>query len=155
MNLFPFPASPEVNLLPCDGTVNYFGPVLGPAEARGYFDALLRGIRWQHDEVVIHGARIVTARQVAWHGDADFSYTYSGTTKHARPWTPELRELKALVEARTAARFNSCLCNLYHHGGEGMGWHSDDERALGRNSTIASLSLGAERKYCFRTIVVA
>lgn len=145
MDLFGHDSS--VNLLPRDGTVNYFGPVLTILDARLYYDTLFRDIPWKNDEAVIFGKHIVTARKVAWYGDSDFSYTYSGTAKRALPWNPELADLKAVVEKLTAARFNSCLLNLYHNGNEGMAWHSDDEKSLGRNSTIASVSLGAEREF--------
>ncbi len=142
-----FPQDPAENLLPRDGTVNYFGPVLAADAARDCHQALLRDIPWRNDETVIFGRHIVTARKVAWYGDSDFPYTYSGTTKQALPWTGELSMLKDLVEKLTATRYNSCLLNLYHDGNEGMAWHSDDEGSLGRNPTIASLSLGAERTF--------
>lgn len=148
MNLFP--ADPTLNLLPCDGTVQYHGPVLGADEAWRFYEALLLGVPWQHDEAVIFGRRIVTARKVAWYGDVAYDYAYSGTTKQALPWNADLLVLKAAVERITGDRFNSCLLNLYHDGNEGMAWHSDDEKSLSRNSTIASLSFGAERKFCFR-----
>jgi hypothetical protein len=70
-----FDNDPSANLLPCDGTVNYFGCVLGEEDARGLFRKLLDEVPWEHDEVVIFGKRIVTARKVAWYGDSDFSYT--------------------------------------------------------------------------------
>jgi len=145
MNLFA--PDPTANLLPCDGTVNYHGPVLTPADTRRFYETLLHDIPWKHDEAVIFGKRIVTARKVAWYGDSNFSYTYSGTTKQALLWTAELAALKALVEKLAGTAFNSCLLNLYHDGNEGMAWHSDDERSLGRNSMIASVSLGAEREF--------
>jgi len=145
-----FQPDPAANLLPCDGLVHYHGPIFDRAAAKRYHDILQATVPWQHDEVVIFGKRIVTARKVAWYGDAGFSYTYSGTTKRPLSWTPELRELKALAEARTGAAFNSCLLNLYHDGREGMGWHSDDEKSLERNACIASMSFGAERKFSFR-----
>jgi alkylated DNA repair dioxygenase AlkB len=145
-----FQPDPAANLLPCDGLVHYHGPIFDRAAAKRYHDILQATVPWQHDEVVIFGKRIVTARKVAWYGDAGFSYTYSGTTKRPLSWTPELRELKALAEARTGSIFNSCLLNLYHDGREGMGWHSDDEKSLERNACIASMSFGAERKFSFR-----
>ncbi|MGC1927444.1 MAG: alpha-ketoglutarate-dependent dioxygenase AlkB [Candidatus Nitrosopolaris sp.] len=55
-----------------------------------------------------------------------------------------------MVEKLTETKFNSCLLNLYHNGSEGIAWHSDDEKSLEKNSTIASLSLGAERKFSFK-----
>lgn len=142
-----FGNDPTVNLLPRDGTVNYFGPILSPAETRRFYETLLREIPWKHDEAVIFGKRIVTARRVAWYGDSNFSYTYSGTTKQALVWSATLAELKAIVENLTGTAFNSCLLNLYHNGNEGMAWHSDDEKSLGKDSTIASISLGAEREF--------
>lgn len=142
--------NPERNLLPRDGVVNYYGPILSTEKANHYFFELFNSIEWKHDAASIYGKLIYTDRKVAWYGDREFNYTYSGTTKTALLWTKALLELKALVEAKTSVQFNSCLLNLYHSGEEGMGWHSDDEKSLGTNTTIASLSLGAERKFAFK-----
>ena len=138
------------NLLPKDGRVNYYGKVLTSKEANQYFDLLMQNILWKNDEVVIFGKHVVTKRKAAWYGNSDYLYTYSNITKQALPWTKELCELKQIVEELAGAKFNSCLLNLYHNGNEGMGWHSDDEESLGENNTIASLSLGAERKFLFK-----
>jgi len=145
-----FGNNPAENLLPYDGTVNYYGTIFSPDESRRYYRALLDGVPWKNDEAIIFGKHIVTAREAAWYGDADYFYTYSGTTRRALPWNGELRTLRAIVEKRSGEKFNSCLLNLYHDGSEGMAWHSDDERSLGRDSAIASLSFGAERKFCFK-----
>jgi alkylated DNA repair dioxygenase AlkB len=138
------------NILHKDGTVNYYGKILASKEANQYFDLLMQNILWENDEVIIFGKHIVTKRKAAWYGDSDYLYTYSNTTKKALAWTKELSELKQVVEEIVGAKFNSCLLNLYHNGNEGMGWHSDDEKSLGKNNTIASLSLGAERKFSFK-----
>lgn len=150
MDLFGNELTPATNLLPKDGTVNYYGKILTHSEANQYFDALFETIEWKNDEAVIFGKHFITKRKVAWYGDDGYSYTYSNTTKRALPWTAELLELKQSVEHYTNTKFNSCLLNLYHTGEEGMAWHSDDEKSLGRNTTIASLSFGAERKFAFR-----
>lgn len=150
MDLFGNEILPETNLLPKDGTVNYYGKILPYSEASRYFDALFETIEWKNDEAVIFGKHFITKRKVAWYGDDGYSYTYSNTTKRALPWTAELLALKQLVEHYTNRKFNSCLLNLYHTGEEGMAWHSDDEKSLGRNTTIGSLSFGAERKFAFR-----
>ncbi len=139
-----------VNLLPFDGAADYYGKVMPVAEAGYYLDRLLSNIGWRHDEAVIFGRHLITKRKVAWYGDDNYAYTYSGRTRQALIWTPELRELRTRVEALTGKKFNSCLLNLYHTGDEGMAWHSDDERTLEKDGAIASLSLGAERKFCFR-----
>jgi alkylated DNA repair dioxygenase AlkB len=145
-----FASDPNANLLPCDGLVNYHGPFLSSMAADHYFKSLLNEVPWQHDEAIIFGKHIVTARKVAWYGDADFAYAYSGITRHALPWNVELSQLKAMVEERCGTPFNSCLLNLYANGNEGMAWHSDDERTLARSSAIASVSFGAERRFCFK-----
>lgn len=148
MSLFAFDS--QFNLLPQDGTVNYFGPILSPIDSEVFFEQLIKSIAWINDEVVIYGKRIVTDRKIAWYGDNEYHYTYSNTTKRALPWTKTLLQIKHLVEEKSQCSFNSCLLNLYHNGSEGLSWHSDDEKALGKNCTIASLSLGAERKFSFK-----
>jgi alkylated DNA repair dioxygenase AlkB len=139
------------NILNTDGTVNYYGKILlSSEEANRYFDLLMQNTQWEKDEVIIFGKRITTKRKVAWYGDSEYLYTYSNTTKRALAWTKELSELKQIVEELAVIKFNSCLLNLYHNGNEGMGWHSDDEKPLGKKNTIASLSFGAERKFSFK-----
>lgn len=138
------------NLLPYDGIVNYYGKVMPDTEADFYLNTLLDTIQWKNDEAIIFGRHIITKRKVAWYGDEGYSYTYSNTTKQALPWTKELLELKAMTEKLTGDKFNSCLLNLYHDGNEGMAWHSDDEKALGRDTSIASLSFGAQRKFALK-----
>jgi alkylated DNA repair dioxygenase AlkB len=145
-----FNDKPEQNVLPYDGDVIYYGILFSKEQSNGYLQALLHSVEWKNDEAVIFGKHIITARKVAWYGDAAFSYTYSGTTKQALHWTNELLELKSAVEKITSTTFNSCLLNLYHDGKEGMAYHSDDEKALGRNTTIASLTFGAVRKFLFK-----
>jgi len=137
-------------VLPYDGTVNYYGNIFTEAAANFYLDYLLHSIDWQHDQAFIFGKLITTKRMVAWYGADNFSYTYSKITKHALLWTPELLALKNIAEENSGHTFNSCLLNLYHNGAEGMAWHSDDEKMLEKNGAIASLSFGAERKFSFK-----
>jgi alkylated DNA repair dioxygenase AlkB len=148
MDLF----NPEqvINLLPFDGAADYYGNVCTATDARYYLDRLLDRIEWRNDEAVIFGRHIITKRKVAWYGDGNYAYAYSGKTRQSLTWTPDLLALKARVETLTAKTFNSCLLNLYHTGEEGMAWHSDDEKTLEKDGAIASLSLGAERKFSFR-----
>ena len=150
MDLFNNEIDSLTNLLPQDGIVNYYKNLLTLNEANSYFDCLLKTIEWKNDQALIYGKLIITKRKVAWYGDTDFEYTYSKTTKRALPWTTELIELKKITEELTGEKFNSCLLNLYHNGDEGMTWHSDAEKVLKKNGAIASLSLGAERKFSFK-----
>jgi alkylated DNA repair dioxygenase AlkB len=147
-NLFEYDST--VNLLSQDGEVYYYGSIFDSLTSNLYLETLLATIPWKHDEAVICGKHIITDRKVAWVGDTSFFYTYSGVSKRATPWTPLLLELKSKVEILTKTVFNSCLLNLYHDGSEGMAWHSDDEQSLGKKTTIASISFGAERKFAFK-----
>ena len=144
---------PSNNILTKDGIANYCGKILSSEEANQYFELLMQNIQWENDELVFFGKHVTTKRKVAWYGNSEYLYTYSNATKRALAWTKELSELKQIVEELAAGgiKFNSCLLNLYHNGNEGMGWHSDDEKSLGKNNTtIASLSFGAERKFSFK-----
>lgn len=138
------------NLLPKDGTVNYYGIVLPKVEADHYYEVLLNSIEWRNDEAIIFGKRMITKRKVAWYAEQPFEYSYSNITKTALPFTKELLTLKELVEKETGETYNSCLLNLYHDGSEGMAWHSDGEKDLKKNGAIASLSFGAERRFGFK-----
>ena len=138
------------NILPLDGEVIYYGKILSRSKAQFYLERMLSTIEWKNDEAVIFGKHIITRRKAAWYGSENYSYTYSNTTKEALPWTKDLLELKAITEELCSTTFNSCLLNLYHSGEEGMAWHSDDEKSLGKNTSIASISLGAERKFSLK-----
>ncbi|MFN8436260.1 MAG: alpha-ketoglutarate-dependent dioxygenase AlkB [Cytophagales bacterium] len=150
MKLFDDFADPTQNHLPQDGTVHYYGKILSSEKADYFYEKLLSTIDWKNDEAIIYGKKYVTKRKVAWYGSDPFAYTYSKTTKTALLWTEELEELKKIIENLTQETFNSCLLNLYHNGTEGMAWHSDAEKDLKKNGTIASLSLGAERRFDFK-----
>jgi alkylated DNA repair dioxygenase AlkB len=150
MDLFDNEISCLKNLLPKDGTAYYYEKLFTNQEADNYFECLRSSIDWRNDQAIIYGKLIITKRKVGWYGDTDFEYTYSNITKRALPWTKELLELKSVVEEKTSEKFNSCLLNLYHSGDEGMSWHSDAEKELKKNGTIASLSFGAKRKFAFK-----
>lgn len=150
MELFDNPYDGNRNLLPQDGIVNYYGKVMDQSKADSYLNALLKNINWKNDEAFIYGKKIITKRKVAWYGEKPFSYTYSKVTKQALPWTEDLIAIKSLIEEKSGETYNSCLLNLYHTGEEGMAWHSDGEADLKKNGAIASLSLGAERKFAFK-----
>jgi alkylated DNA repair dioxygenase AlkB len=148
--LFDLPAQPETNLLPYGGRVNYYGKIFNEEEASFYFDQLWNQLKWENDKALIFGKEIITKRKVAWYGDKPFNYTYSKYTKQALPWSEDLVKMKDAIEKASGNTFNSCLLNLYHNGNEGMAWHSDGEKDLQKNGAIASISLGAARKFAFK-----
>jgi alkylated DNA repair dioxygenase AlkB len=138
------------NILPADGIVQYFGQIMQAVDADVFYNKLLQNIDWRNDEAMMFGKKIITKRKVGWYGTEAFEYTYSKITKFALPFTTELLQLQKLAQQITGHSYNSCLLNLYHDGAEGMGWHSDDEKDLLHHGAIASLSFGAERKFCFK-----
>jgi alkylated DNA repair dioxygenase AlkB len=138
------------NILPFNGITNYHGIILNKTQCDFYYNSLLENINWKNDEAIIFGKLIITKRKVAWYGDSEYDYTYSKITKKANLWTKELLALKEIVEKESNETYNSCLLNLYHSGEEGMAYHSDGEKMLKKNGAIASLSLGAERKFSFK-----
>lgn len=149
-DLFGYKPIEGCNLLPKDGEVRYFGQIFTRCEAEQIAAQLLKDIEWQNDKAVIFGKLIVTRRQVAWYADKPYAYSYSGTTKTALPWTQLLKDINARVAAVCQETFNSCLLNLYPCGEDGMAWHSDAEKELRQNGTIASVSFGAERRFQFK-----
>ena len=148
-----FAPLPTDNLLPYDGKVNHLGVVIDYPSALYY--ALLTTLPWQSDIVTLFGKTHVTTRQIVWMGDSDASYQYSGHTRQAIAWTDSVFHVKHHIEEQLLkigihANFNSCLLNYYPSGDEGMGYHADDEKELGNQPIIASLSLGATRKFVFK-----
>jgi alkylated DNA repair dioxygenase AlkB len=133
-----------------DAEVRWWPQALPCERADALFDSLRTTIAWEQEEVLIFGARRRVPRLVAWHGDPGTSYVYSGTRHEPRRWTPTLLEIRDLAERLTGHRYNSVLLNRYRDGNDGMGWHADDEPVLGRNPAIASVSLGATRRFKLR-----
>lgn len=121
-----------------------------PDEAARLAEQLTRQVPWGLHQIRIFGRWVNEPRQTAWYGDPAAVYTYSGVTMKPSPWTPLLSRIRGEVEAACGTSFNSVLLNHYRDGQDYMGWHSDDEPELGTDPVIASLSLGAERRFCLK-----
>lgn len=143
-----FAENPPRELLPYDGSAIFHDWVLGDRSHLDVLARLVETLEWEQRHLVMFGKEVAEPRLSAWYGDE--SYTYSGITLDPRPLTPELVELKGLCEKLSDSRFNSVLVNLYRNGDDSMGWHADDEPELGPVPVIASLSLGATRRFKFR-----
>ena len=140
----------EPNILPKDGRADYLTGFLSIQESINLMIQLQSSLSWEPDQLIMFGKKVTTRRKVAWVGDPNCSYTYSGVKKIPQSWSPELLIIKTQLEKLFQSEFNSCLLNFYHDGDDGMGWHSDDEKELDAKAPIASLSLGARRKFAFR-----
>jgi len=144
------PGDEVVRLAVPDADLRLWPAAFAPEEADDLFARLCREITWAEEEVVIFGERRRVPRLVAWHGEAGASYTYSGARHEPRPWTAALSEIRSRVQELTGHSFNSVLLNRYRNGRDGMGWHADQEPELGREPVIASVSLGATRRFRLR-----
>lgn len=133
-----------------DADLRYDPCLFAPDEADRLFDALRAEVAWEQHRVRIAGREHPCPRLSAWQGDPGAVYTYSGITLHPEPWTPAVLRVRAAVCDAAGARFDSVLANLYRDGRDSMGWHADDEPELGVRPLIASVSLGAPRRFVLR-----
>lgn len=133
-----------------DGEVLLTDDFLSKPAADAYLASLRERVEWERHVIRVRGRRVTSPRLSAWYGDPGAGYAYSGISLDPRPWLPVILELKSMVEAASAETFNSVLLNLYRDGADHMGWHSDDEPELGQRPIIASVSLGAPRRFRLR-----
>ncbi len=117
-----------------------------------YFHLLKSEINWQVKEIKLFGKMIKQPRLVAFYGDDNVTYKYSGMVNTAMPWTTTLLAIKQKVKTEFDLDFNSCLANLYRTGNDSMGWHQDNEKVLGQNPTICSVTFGAKRPFQLKHI---
>jgi alkylated DNA repair dioxygenase AlkB len=140
-----------VKELPPGGQLAYIRNFIEQSGADELFSALIRESFWQSRTITMFGRRVMQPRKIAFQGDSGVSYAYSGDVYHAEPWHEALVALRAQIEREAGCRFNCVLLNLYRDGRDSMGWHSDDEAELGSCPTIASVSLGAVRRFVLRS----
>ena len=138
----------QANLLPCDGIVRLYEDALAEADALRLFEQLMAVTPWRQEIATVMGRRVPIPRLTAWHGAA--GYVYSGIRMAPAPWNAPLLEIKAAAKACAGQAFNSVLLNLYRDGRDSVSWHADNEPGLGRNPIIASISLGAARRFQMR-----
>lgn len=140
------------NILPREGEVYYYSDFFNKEESDKLFKALKANIQWEQKTIKFYGKELNVPRLTAWYGDIDKPYTYSGIVNNSHQWTPELLQIKNRIEAVAGVQFNSVLLNLYRDGNDSVGWHCDDEKELGINPVIASVSFGETRTFKFRNL---
>lgn len=139
-----------LNILPKDGEAELFPHFFSPEESDRLMAALTENIRWKQEPITIMGRQVMQPRLTAWYGDADKPYTYSGVTMQPFTWTAELQHIRARIEPLAGVRFTSALLNFYRDGNDSMGWHRDNEKSLGPQPVIGSVSFGAARYFHFK-----
>lgn len=133
-----------------DSDITYFPKLIDKETADKYFNILKGSIPWQQDNIKVFGKTYAQPRLTSFHGNSSKSYSYSNIVMNPKPFTKELLEIKEKIEVITEIDFNACLLNLYRNGKDSNGWHADDEKELGENPIIASISLGQERSFHLR-----
>jgi alkylated DNA repair dioxygenase AlkB len=119
-------------------------------DPKKWFECLWECLDWREQEIVLFGRRVMQPRLVAWSADEGVRYRYSGISLGPVAWPEALDELRKRLDTAYGTRFNSVLCNAYRDGRDSMGWHADDEPELGPAPVIASVSLGATRRFRIR-----
>jgi alkylated DNA repair dioxygenase AlkB len=123
---------------------------LDDASAHAYYAELATQTQWLDESIHLFGRAVVVPRRCAWFGDAGVTYGYSRQLHCANGWTAVTAALRDHLFERLGIRFNFVLLNLYRDGNDCIGWHADNERELGEQPCIASLSFGAPRRFCLR-----
>lgn len=135
------------NILPVDGEVYFYPALFSQEESDQLLKALTENIAWKQEPVFIMGKEIMQPRLTAWYGDADKSYSYTGITMAPHAWTKDLLIIKERIEKVAEHQFTSALLNFYRDGKDSMGWHRDNEKELGPNPVIGSVSFGIARNF--------
>ena len=133
-----------------DAEIDYFPEFFSQEESLFFLSRLLESIKWKQNTIKMYGKENPVPRLEAWYGDPGKSYAYSGIHMEPIPWTDELMKIKASIESEASILFNSVLINHYRNGQDRVAWHSDDEKELGENPVIGSVSFGAERTFKLR-----
>jgi alkylated DNA repair dioxygenase AlkB len=132
--------------------VTLFDQFFSQKESFKLYESLLHDIDWQQDKIKMYGRQIDLPRLTAYYGDSKLDYTYSGIKMTPLPWTDDLIFIKNRIEKELDIKFTSCLLNYYRSGNDSMGWHQDNEKELGLNPSIASVSFGETRPFQLKHI---
>ena len=130
-----------------DAEVIIYRDFFEESESNQLFKKLRNSLSWRQDKMKMFGKEFNLPRLTAWYGDEGKAYKYSGINMNPEPWTPELLTIKNRIEENTKVKFNSVLINLYRGGKDYVSWHSDDEKELGNNPVIGSVSFGETRSF--------
>jgi len=145
-----FANSMEIRLDMIDADVTYYPDFFNDQEADVLFKELLEHSPWQHDDITVFGKTYKQPRLTALYASNKKSYSYSNITMIPHNFSKELLTIKSRIENEVHEEFSTCLINLYRDGTDSIGWHSDDEKELGMNPIIGSVSLGVERIFHFK-----
>ena len=150
MGQFSLFEEPEQEVKLRDGEYIFIQQFFELEQSNFFFNVLMKETHWKQEYIKMYGKDIPCPRLMAWYGEQQSDYTFSGISLSAEPWTETLLAIKKKVEDKCETTFNSVLLNLYRNGGDSISWHADDEKELGKNPLIASVSFGGARKFKMR-----
>jgi alkylated DNA repair dioxygenase AlkB len=127
--------------------IKIFNHLFSEYESNYFFRSLLNEVAWKQETITMWGKKRILRRRVAWYGDSGKNYSYSGNLLSPITWNENLKRIKKKIEIVSSIAFNSVLLNDYEDGNVGMGWHSDDEKELGKDPIIGSVSFGVDRDF--------
>lgn len=141
-----FNREPQRLQLP-NSAITYYPDFIEKSMADTYFEVLRETSAWQQDDIKVFGKVYAQPRLTALYANNDKPYSYSNITMQPHTFTKELQLIKEKIETISQCSFTTCLLNLYRDGKDSNGWHADNEKELGKNPVIASISLGAPRYF--------
>lgn len=141
-----FPEEKIIFALP-DAEIEYYPSFFSSEKSNELFEKLKTEIQWQHDTITVFGHSHLQPRLTALYGNEGKPYGYSNIVMQPHQWTPLIMHIKNEVEKVCQENFTTVLLNLYRNGQDSNGWHADNEKELGRNPIVASVSFGAERVF--------
>lgn len=144
LNLFP---EEKIILDLPDAIFEYYPNFFSKEKADELNKLLYKEILWQQDTITVYGKNHLQPRLTALYGNEGKPYKYSNIIMNPHPWNATLVHIKELVEEKANHSFTTVLANLYRNEKDSNGWHADNEKELGRNPIIASISLGEERTF--------
>jgi alkylated DNA repair dioxygenase AlkB len=130
--------------------LQYIPGVFTELESQIFLEKFIHSVPWEQRTMPMYGKQIITPRLTAWYGDKERNYAYSGNKFNPMPWTADLLAIKERIEPLAEASFNSVLLNYYRDGNDSVAWHSDNEKELGPQPIIGSVSFGQVRTFDVR-----
>ncbi len=130
-----------------DADITLFENFFSIEESNRLYKSLKENVKWQQDQIKFYGKLLDLPRLTAWYGENDKPYTYSGIPMNPHPWNEDLKFIKERIEKEAEVEFSSCLVNYYRTGKDSVNWHQDNEKELGQNPIIGSVSLGETRPF--------
>lgn len=143
-----FESTINLNLEGAD--ITYYPNFFNTEDSNLYLKNLLKTINWQQDTITVYGKKHLQPRLTAFYADNGKTYKYSNIIMQPHTFKNDLLKIKNKIETKLKIKFTSCLANLYRNGNDGNGWHADNEKELGKNPIIASVTFGAERSFQFK-----